>query len=39
MRELKAQQITQVVARLCIEANNHLSGDMKRCIEDCHDLS
>ena len=36
MRELKAQQITDVVARLCVEANNHLPGDMKRCIEDCH---
>ena len=36
MRELKAQQITDVVARLCIEANCHLPGDMKRCIEACH---
>ena len=36
MRELKAQQITDVVARLCVEANNHLPGDMKRCIEGCY---
>ena len=36
MREIKAQKITEVVARLCVEANNHLPGDMKRCIEDCY---
>ncbi len=35
MRELKAQQITEVVKRLCVEANCHLPGDMKHCIEDC----
>ena len=36
MRELKAQQITDVVKRLCVEANCYLPGDMKRCIEDCY---
>ena len=36
MRELKAQQITEVVKRLCVEANCYLPGDMKRCIEDCY---
>ena len=33
MREINASQITDVVARLCVEANCHLPGDMKRCIE------
>ena len=36
MREIKAQQITEVVKRLCIEANCYLPGDMKKCIEQCH---
>ena len=36
MREIKAQQITEVVSRLCVEANNHLPGDMKARIESCH---
>ena len=36
MRELKAQRITEVVKRLCVEANCYLPGDMKRCIEDCY---
>ena len=34
MREICAEVITQTVKRLCIEANCHLSGDMKTCIED-----
>ena len=34
MREICADVITQTVKRLCIEANCHLSGDMKACIED-----
>ena len=38
MRTIQAEQITQVVKRLCIEANCHLPGDMKRCIEESHDL-
>jgi len=33
MREIQAQQITEVVRGLCIEANCHLPGDVKRCIE------
>ncbi len=35
MRELSAQQITQTVKRLCIEANCHLPGDLKERIENC----
>ena len=34
MREICADMITQTVKRLCIDANCHLSGDMKACIED-----
>ena len=33
MRQISAQCITDTVARLCIEANCRLSGDMKACIE------
>ena len=36
MREIKAQQIKEVVKRLCVEANCYLPGDMKRCIEGCY---
>ena len=32
MREISAQKITEVVKRLCIEANCHLPQDMKNCI-------
>ena len=35
MRELAAARITEVVKRLCIEANCHLPGDVKTCIEGC----
>ncbi len=38
MREIKSSAITDVVARLCVEANCHLPGDMKRCIEESHKL-
>ena len=34
MREICSDVITQTVKRLCIDANCHLSGDMKACIED-----
>jgi len=33
MREINASCITDVVRRLCIEANCHLPADMKACIE------
>ena len=33
MREVSAQDVTKVVRRLCIEANNYLPEDVKRCIE------
>lgn len=36
MREIKGEQITQTVKRLCIEANCHLPGDIKARIESCH---
>ena len=35
MREINAQQITEVVRRLCIDANRHLPQDMKNRIEAC----
>ncbi len=34
MREIKSEIITQTVKKLCIEANCHLSDDMKKCICD-----
>lgn len=36
MREISAQRITETVRKLCIEANCHLSPDMKACIQQCH---
>ena len=33
MRQIEAQRITEVVKRLCVEANCHLPGDMKRCLQ------
>ena len=35
MRELHVSAITDVVEKLCIEANNHLPGDVKCAIERC----
>ena len=35
MREISVSQITDVVERLCIDANNHLPGDVKCAIERC----
>ena len=32
MREIDAKRITEVVKKLCIEANCHLSSDIKQCI-------
>ena len=34
MREIKAQQITDVVKALCIKANCYLPADVKKRIED-----
>lgn len=34
MREIKAGLITETVKRLCIEANCHLSQDLKTCINN-----
>ena len=35
MREIPVSAITDVVEKLCIEANNHLPGDVKCAIETC----
>ena len=35
MREIKASQITDVVERLCISANEHLPEDVKCAIRNC----
>ena len=37
MREIKAEKITEVVRRLCINANCYLPEDVKKRIEDMHD--
>ncbi len=36
MRQISAQSVTEAVKRLCIEANCHLPGDMKSCIEQMY---
>ena len=35
MREINAAQITEVIAKLCIEANEHLPEDVKCAIKNC----
>ena len=35
MRNISAEKITEVVRRLCIEANCHLTDDLKNCITAC----
>ena len=35
MREINVQQITDVVEKLCIEANEHLPEDVKGAIRTC----
>ena len=35
MRNIEAARVTEVVRRLCIEANCHLTKDMKDCIVEC----
>ena len=35
MREIHVSQITDVIERLCIEANNHLPEDVKCAIRRC----
>ena len=37
MREIKASRITETVKRLCIEANCHLTQDLKTCIRHCRE--
>ena len=36
MREINVQQITDVVEKLCIDANTHLPSDVKCAIKNCH---
>ena len=38
MREIQASTITDVVEKLCIEANYHLPEDVKCAITGCHRL-
>ena len=38
MREINAREITETIARLCIEANLHLPDGMKECIENARKL-
>ena len=35
MREIQVSTLTDVVERLCIEANTHLPGDVRCAIEGC----
>ncbi len=35
MREINANLITETVKKLCIEANCHLTSDVKECIRQC----
>lgn len=35
MREIDVSQITDVIEKLCIEANEHLPGDVKDAIQTC----
>lgn len=35
MREINVSRITEVVERLCVEANEHLPEDVRRAIRDC----
>ena len=37
MREISAEKITEVVRRLCIEANCHLPSDVKTAIETAYE--
>ena len=38
MREINVSQITDVVARLCIEANTHLPEDVKCLLRQVSDI-
>ena len=35
MREINVSTLTDVIEKLCIEANNHLPSDVKCAIKDC----
>ncbi|MBQ6907414.1 MAG: fumarate hydratase, partial [Clostridia bacterium] len=37
MREISAEKITETVKKLCIEANCHLTDDIKNCIKYARD--
>ena len=38
MREVSAQKVTEVVRKLCMNANCYLPKDVKECIERFHDM-
>lgn len=38
MREINAEEITEQIAKLCVEANLHLPRGMKECIENAADI-
>ena len=38
MREISTEQITEVIKKLCIEANEHLPEDVKCAIKECRAL-
>ena len=35
MREIEVSRLTDVIEKLCIEANNHLPEDVKCAIKNC----
>ena len=36
MREIEVSRLTDVIEKLCIEANEHLPEDVKEAIRTCH---
>ena len=36
MRQIRAERITEAVAKLCVEANCHLSRDITARLNDMH---
>ena len=39
MREIEVSRLTEVIEKLCIEANEHLPEDVKDAIKTCRALS
>ena len=38
MREVEVSRLTDVIEKLCIEANEHLPEDVKCAIKTCRDM-